>query len=280
MRHYTGSNGVAVSEFAWTDLVRAWRGEFVQKQNKALLAKHQAMYHLADHGPKWYGGLRSPAEADTLAIKGWPEGTAMVQAAMRGLPTPTPESVRRVMQWSDVDGEANSDRYLAGEDRFLRRSQRASRRGPRTITLWAEIGGNWERTADQLLWSAVQACALVDTLENAGYRVEVNAVWPGRRVIGDHQSANVIIRVKEALDHLRMDNVVAMLGHAGLLRTIGFSCICSHDGKVSDTLGRQAGMDQVVTNPGDIVLSAALSQAEAVANLMKTLAALAEPAAA
>lgn len=280
MRRYTGSNGVAVSEFAWTDLVRAWRGEFVQEQNKALLANHQSMCHLPDHGPAWYGGLTSPAEADTLAIKGWPEGTAKVQAAMRGLSTPTPESVRRVMQWSDVDGEANSDRYLAGEDRFLRRSQRANRRGPRTIALWAEIGGNWERTAEQLLWSAVQACALVDTLENAGYRVEVNAVWPGARVTTSRQPANVIIRVKEALDHLRTDNVVAMLGHAGLLRTIGFACICSHDGKVTDSLGCQAGMNQVVTNPGDIVLSAALSQAQAVANLKKALAALAEPAAA
>lgn len=281
MRRYIGSNGVAVAEFAWTDLVRAWRGEFVAEQNKALLSKHQSMYHLGDLGPRWYGGLTSPAEADKLAIEGWPEGTAKVQAAMHGLSVPTPESVRRVMQWSDVDGEANSDRYLTGDDRFMRRSQRASRRGPRTITLWAEIGGNWKRSADELVWSAVQACTLTDILESAGYRVELNAVWPLKQLTTTHAPGNTVIAVKEATDHLRIDNVVAMLGHAGLLRTVGFACVASQPSEaVNDYLGAQASMGQVVTGPGDIILSGAYTQSQARSNLQKILATLAEPAAA
>jgi hypothetical protein len=177
-------------------------------------------------GGSWYGGISTVADAERLLDRGWSDGAARLESMARDVTPPTARCRKRKPVWRDQGDELDVDRALVGDwGTAWRASHRMWSPGPSTVDLYAAIGGNAHRSADELFWAGATAAILTDLLEGAGYTVRVigSIVAINRN---DSQRAMVTrVVVKETSEPLRLDALAAVACHAGVFRTLGFRAL-------------------------------------------------------
>jgi hypothetical protein len=173
------------------------------------------------------------AEAQRLARDGWQEGAERVQPLLDRVKTARP--TRRALSTWDVAGAYPSiPRYLAGNPLHMRRIAPTHRNAQPIITLVSSTSASSWVDCSTFERLATAAAAIVDRLEDAGYRVEILA---GRRCSNDGTGVReatgennakgnrceMIFRVKAAQDALDLARVTFGLGHPGVHRRILFA---------------------------------------------------------
>jgi hypothetical protein len=174
-------------------------------------------------GTAWFGGLRNFHEAVTLMTEGWSEGAARIHELSAEVKPTGAKSIQRKIAWRDDGDEICNDRLRSGNlDTCWRGSRRQTNIGPTLVTVNVNWGGLRNVTAKQMFWQGAAVCALVDALEEAGYRVRVIANnWS---VVDRQANFKALIRVviKDFPEPLQLDAMAAVLAHAGIYRTLGF----------------------------------------------------------
>jgi hypothetical protein len=168
-------------------------------------------------------GTSSLPEAIAIARRGWSDGLGIIDK----LEFPKAHHKQRLR--SVAGGTVNVGRMLAGNPAHMTR--RARLPGHRTVTLFVQAS-MWHGIT---LWNALLrgwlVMAMIDVLEQTGYRCELIAV---RTVIDENgdTGAQHAIKLKDARDRLNLSDVSFALGHPSFNRrlcfaTVGASEACS-----------------------------------------------------
>lgn len=196
-------------------------------------AKLQDRGYWAGTDEDFYGKTKNMAEALTLARDGWQEGAARALPLLDRVKMARP--TRRALTRFDVAGAvAVIPRYLAGNPLAMKTQQRSATNQSPIITLVSSTSAPWHVSPDTFEASAVAALAIVDRLEDAGFRVEIIA---GRRESNDANGAadgsgannakgsrcEMFFRLKAAQDPLDAARVVFGIGHPAVHRRILFA---------------------------------------------------------
>lgn len=180
----------------------------------------------------------STTEAHRLAAEGWQEGAARAALLMDRIKTARP--TRKALTRWDVAGALPSvPRYLSGNPLNMRQMQRSASSQQPVITIATEIGGPSSVETRTFEARAVAAAAIVDRLEDAGFRVEIlggmrssNSGTGVREATGANNAlgkrAEVFFRVKAAQDTLDLARVAFGLGHPSATRRLCFQAMSSH----------------------------------------------------
>jgi hypothetical protein len=196
-------------------------------------APHQDCWH---EKSGFYGV--STKEAHRLAAEGWQEGATRAALLMDKIKTARP--TRKALTRWDVAGALPSvPRYLAGNPLNMRQAQRSASSQQPVITIATEIGGPASVETRTFEARAVAAAAIVDRLEDAGFRVEIlggmrssNDNTGVREATGANNArgkrAEVFFKVKAAQDTLDLARVAFGLGHPSATRRLCFQAMSSH----------------------------------------------------
>jgi len=192
-------------------------------------------------GGSWYGGLDSIEEARALFAAGWQAGADRAEALRPALADAIPAGTitRRRRATGDHGDELRLDAVLAGNwDAAYTRRETVRAYDPAVISIAAGWIASAAVSHENLIWNALQAIVLTDALEQAGYRVELRAI-DGAVTYDLHKFRQVVdLTVKAPEEPLRADLVAAMIGHAGVYRSLGFKALWCVPMQQQPSLGR------------------------------------------
>lgn len=205
------------------------------KMCQEVAAKQQTLNPMVDHciiSPKQAGegwtGMKPMSwdQAVKMASDPWSKATDIVTSVVtqlvEGDTLPRPKSRKRVRKYGEDDGtDVDLDRLNCGAD-WWEYTERASRRGPTTVTLLTNLDGWGGEGAFGIFWRGAAAIAATDILEQAGYMVEL-IMWCKGIYVYDHPAHNqlTLLRLKEAGQPLDMQALCCGLS-AWFLRVMVF----------------------------------------------------------
>lgn len=172
------------------------------------------------------GYMRSWDDVWAAAATPWAHGIGVVRdmvAQLARVKVPEPESPRRKPVYSYENGdEVDPDRLRNGQE-WWRGTTREKARGPRAVTVAANVSTPADVPADQILWRPAAAVALCHALEAKGYAVDLWAFNHVTRAFVDESHLFLAYRIKPMGRPLNLAAVAA--GGAGwYFRTIVFAC--------------------------------------------------------
>lgn len=205
--------------------------------------------------PNWYGGLSRFDDVTSMLTNGWPEGAERITKAAGDLARVLPriKDRKRRLTRGETGDDLIIDAALQGNwDRAWTRSVRTWTDGPTSIDVYAEFGGNADRSANELFWAGASAVIISDLLEAAGYATRIIGVSlnisdgsiDGRTGGTARQYAQILL--KDSDEPLRRDVVAAVLCHAAVFRSYGFRMLSCNPGYLNPQgLGHMAPVYQI-----------------------------------
>lgn len=221
--------------------------------------------HWTKADPKFYGATMR--QALDMACHGWRDGAEQARPLLERVKTSRPTR-RTITRYSIAGAVPSVPRYLAGNTLHMRTHERKATSQSPVVTLVAATSAPWFVPGSLFMAQAVAASAIVDRLEDAGFRVEIIA---GRRESSDHNGARdgngrnnatghraeMFFRVKAAQDSLDLDRVVFGLGHPAVHRRLLFAIGEMHaeyDKALQGCQGYAVGFDSLERPPGTYIL--------------------------
>lgn len=259
--------------------------------NRDLVEPMRARFNSGNAEPRAFGGVASFEDARALLITdGWQDGVTRARAEMPTLPladlVPEAVAMKRRRVFREEGDTLRVEAALAGKwERAWETRARRSSRQPVTLSIGCGFGANAGVSHYDLFWCGLQMAALVDLLENAGFRVELRALKVNTFRNNTHHAQDWT--VKQADQPLRLDTALSLFGHGGVYRTFGWLGNLCSEFKVPKTLGSVATggdmlrqfnalADASVIPPLSLIVPTAASRDEAIDNLRAALRAVRE----
>lgn len=198
----------------------------------------------------------------------WPEGLELVDRYRQMLPELPPlPAIKRAAVWTADGDEFDRDRFDAGIDECWRTRRRVTRTAMPTLRLTAAIGGNCDKTPRELAWTGAVAAAVCDAAEDAGYRLDIEAVHSS----SGYTSADKveIVGVKRASDPFCLHTAVMALSCPAFFRWHVAGSGLLADRRAKDNLG--ATMDTPAEFVGDLHIGRCYSEREATAECQRLI---------
>lgn len=169
----------------------------------------------------WFGST-SYEHAESLARKGWPEGLARMEQTRQAVQIPTGlESLTPSPVMAEEGDEILVDRYLDGEsDHFLAFPVVMTPRAGRVALIVVNIGGNSDIMAGAYFNRGAAALAVVDAMEAAGVRCEVQICQ--RSAMGKKRACQWFATIKQAEEPLDLDRMAFFLASQSVQRRFSF----------------------------------------------------------
>lgn len=162
------------------------------------------------------GGI---SNAITLARQGWPEGAEQARALHAGIQASVP--VRAKLARHDVAGEFPViARALAGNPLYMRRMVRKETAQRPIVLLVCDICVSWNFPASGMLAHAAAVAAVVDFLEDAGFRCNVIVV---ARATCSKVSSEIAVQLKAPEQPLNLATLAYGMGHPSFFRRLMFA---------------------------------------------------------
>jgi hypothetical protein len=234
--------------------------------------REEERHHWTKKDESFYGSTKTMGDALDLARNGWREGAERARPLLERVMVARP--VRKAMvKWSVAGGIPSVPRYLSGDPTHMRTMTTAPSNKQPVITLISATSAPWYVKPEHFEYAAVSAAAIIDRLEDGGFRVEVIA---GRRESSDSTGAgsntgenNVLghrsemwFRLKAAQDTLDLDRLVFGLGHPAVHRRLLFAAGAMHPGykkSLGDWQGYAISLDKLEHPAGTYVLPSMLT---------------------
>jgi hypothetical protein len=233
-------------------------------------------HHWTKNDETFYGLTKTMRAALDLARNGWKEGAERARPLLERVNVARP--VRKAMvKWSVAGGIPSVPRYLSGDPMHMRTTATAPTNKQPVITLISSTSAPWYVKPEHFEFAAVAAAAIIDRLEDAGFRVEVIA---GRRESSDstgttsrsgennargHRS-EMWFRLKAAQDTLDLDRLVFGLGHPAVHRRLLFAAGAMHPAykkSLGSWQGYAVSLDKLEHPVGTYVLPSMLAISDA-----------------
>ena len=229
------------TQFVGSD--QQWFGTF-RVQNPMLFAGFSSLNEMLDYveaipercriggraagwetgGSDWVG-TSSMREALSLARNGWREGADKAKEAAEVLETDHAQQRRR--KHGLVGSRVNVGRMLAGAPDHM--VSRRKQDGVKVITLFVAVGMLAVVRAEDAILRAACVAAISDLLESNGYSCEIFAVHDSYINGSERPGVQISFPVKNAGEHLNIEDVVFSLGHPSVMRRFFFAIFGSQD---------------------------------------------------
>ena len=225
---------------------------------------------------RFYGGIKSIADAEKILSAGWQEGTERLEGMRKapGLSTmPGVRDRKRKMRWADKGDDLNVDRALRGDwDTAWRTTRREITTGTLAVDLYSSWGGNCDKTAEQMFWTGAVMLVACDLLENAGYRVRLVATMGTESHACRGSVSRIDVVLKDDCEPLRIDALAGIVCHAGIFRTAGFKEMLRAPFDLGSNLGHHIDIHSLpkelaITDPQALIIPDAYDQQTAIANI-------------
>ena len=276
----------------WTDMPDLMRGDYIpldsdgkQKPNNASVFK-ETKRCVKGTNAQWYGGIKSWAEVERFVRDGWPEGVLRARPMLdelQVLVTGRLESIKPFWKSDDNGSHHRWERELDGDhDVAWRRRVRRKTTGNNVISLGVQFGGHCGVTDKQYFWCGAQMAVAVDLLEQAGFEVEVRAIVLSHFDFSPTNTQIFEVVGKRAGDAPNLNNIMALTGHVGIYRTLGFLGFACGESNKGYGWGRDvtSGQNEMIAryvddapmDPFDAMLPLAYDEASAAKNVRAVLA--------
>lgn len=167
-----------------------------------------------------FSGTASFAEAARLALAGWPEGRARMVKGVEAVAS-SPAFERAAALFFDVAGAYPvAALAAAGVPECMVSPAPVSERARPIVRLAVSGSVSCNFKAEEIFAYGAALLGVIDALESAEFRVELNVIFPAKAYNGDKLS--VAVRVKDAPDALDLDRAAFILAHASTLRRLVF----------------------------------------------------------
>lgn len=212
-------------------------------------------------GEASFTGTKNYGEALRLARAGWPEGRSRMVRGVEALAS-TPSLARAGAYALDVAGAFPLAALAAAGDPACMVTLDPVEQRRRPVVRIA-VGGSYSHwyTEEEVFNAGIALLALVDSLEDAGVRVELNVVF-GLEKEGERVSISVLAKAAE--DALDLDRAAFLLAHASTLRRLVFGVMERHlSPKWSSGYGRPRTPERGLDGDEDVVFLAGVQQFKA-----------------
>jgi len=177
--------------------------------------EHQSLMKRSPVSTEWEGmdtELTFPEVCKFLQSE-WNEGASKIEESMESLEAPVTRDIRRRGRWAEDGTDISVDRYLSGDtDRMYRTSRRQSLPGFTRVRIVVDLGSSCGACdnivctvepvdPESLFWRGAAAAALAESLEAAGYSVEIIAGAAFRKVNSQRS-------FREGFEHRRWDGAL------------------------------------------------------------------------
>lgn len=195
--------------------------------------------------PDWYGHVDGNHGAIRVARgEFWAEGHEAMQTAQSelGLATPKVKSRRRKAKWGREGNFLNADRLYAGDfDRMWRRHEPRpvdQAGGSAVVRVVGYPTAHFGVSALDYIHIGAALTVLVDRLEEAGYRVEVDCTWGTSELAKSSRLPGAFSApIKAANEPLDVNRMLRWTTHPGVFRTAAFMGCLTLPVRVSDSFG-------------------------------------------
>ena len=170
------------------------------------------------------------ADAHRLAREGWPEGLAKMNSVRKQLRQLEPQMAERVTStYADCGDEVCVSRFVDGEPEHMMEfvTEFVPATG-RVVRVTVMLGASSGISPEQIFRRGAVAVAIIDALEQQGFRVElVASAHSGNKAASKGGTVNahtdtINILIKRAEDPLELDRVAFVAAHAAMLRRLVF----------------------------------------------------------
>lgn len=176
-----------------------------------------------DRLTRGYNVTASYEDAMRLAREGWAEGRDQVAALARTLSGIVASKITRQTCTWDVTGDVvDIGRFCEGCPENMIRFEDTEEKGAgKLLTLGASFSAASNIPAGEIIRRGAVLCALADTLESVGHRVEIIITHTVRDSGSDRHGTTITI--KRHGDPVDVDRLAFLLCHPDMLRRIHFS---------------------------------------------------------
>jgi hypothetical protein len=209
-------------------------------------------------GDEWTG-TRSFGEAVRLAKEGWPVGAEKVGRLSAKLYDKITSRIERPQVVYDVTGN-DFDVAMVNEGvpeswYHFDTSEVQNGKGTKVLKLVFNCSVSGGISTDVMIAKGAVVCALVESLEYAGCRVEIDVVEATTYYDQGLSKFSLIIPTKEANQHMDRDKLAFALAHPSVLRRLVFG-VEEENGRFMKIAGTGYGMpaDPDVSEHGDIFI--------------------------
>ncbi len=156
-----------------------------------------------------------------LMEQGWEEGADKIAAARDGIEAALPSKVK-LAKYSVAGAVPNVARAISGNPLAMRAMVRREQTSCPIVTLVCDLAVPGHVDAGDILDQCAAVAAVVDILEERGYRCELYVSLTGQQ--GD-RAWTFICRAKEAGQPLNLNSAAFVIGHSAMLRALTFGCV-------------------------------------------------------
>lgn len=169
-----------------------------------------------------FSGTRNMGEANRLIVNGWPEGRAMMQAAMATQSAIT-KPARIPALWNDVAGAyPDVQAAIAGDPLNMVNTGNSDKTQHPIIDFLFNISAGSSVDSDSIMSRGAAILSWVDALEDAGYRTSLTLVEYCAATVDNFL---MTIQVKRPEDPLDIDRVAYVMAHPSMLRRHNFAAM-------------------------------------------------------
>ncbi len=205
-----------------TPMFQTWEA-FIKQLEKPIV-RGQPSYSQSQDNISYYGGVGSLEECLSMARNGWPEGRTKI-AKLKGQVDNLITGGRTAFvdqRFTEAGDDVDVGRYLIGEpENMIEYPQRefTGGKGGRVVRLLINVTSSYSVGSEYAFTRGAVAMALIDMLEQEGYRVEL---WVGE--VGIEKTTNIFIRtcIKRAQEDYNMDVVAFATCHPVVQRRMFF----------------------------------------------------------
>jgi hypothetical protein len=231
------TSSTAVVEMSLSEMVEGIDGRYVDSRNPHTFKAEDSRSESMKEDSRWYGGLKSVAQARKLVTEGWREGARRLAESASEVSPPQAKSRKRTVRFTDDGDELRVDQALRGEwHNAWRSTRREWSPGPAHVTVFASFGGHCMRDDDELFWAGAAALIVTDRLEAAGYAVRLIGSRP-LTSYSDTRALRADVVLKETNEPLQIDALASVVCHTGVFRSFGFAAMSAIPAQLDASLG-------------------------------------------
>lgn len=160
--------------------------------------------------PEWLGrNLNTWDEILYACQSPWAEGANVVKRLVEHLEVqlPVPKSRKRKSRWSEDHGDEVSYERLYEGNPYWRQYVKEMTEGSGSVVIAVGVGASYKTPWEELRWKGIAAVALTDTLEKAGYRVELVGAYAGLCYKKNNAPMSISFKVKETNAPVDVDSM-------------------------------------------------------------------------